>query len=103
MPRKVAMAIPKMPARIVGTTREPQPLAVAMVHAVVGPPMLAFDARSNSFKSSNLNYSKQENTRCCVDDIPYAPTSTHHSEKYLLRKITSRETFIRTCCTDIIA
>lgn len=51
MPRKVAIAIPKMPARIAGTTKGLQPLAVAIPHAVVGPPILAFEARSKSFRS----------------------------------------------------
>lgn len=51
MPRKVAMAIPNIPARIPGTTREFHPFAVAIPHAVVGPPTLAFDAMSNNFKS----------------------------------------------------
>lgn len=39
MPRKVAIKIPKMPARIPGTTKELHPLAVAIPHAVVGPPI----------------------------------------------------------------
>lgn len=51
IPRKVAMATPKTPTRIPGTTKEPHPLAVAIPQAVVGPPMLALDAKSNSFKS----------------------------------------------------
>ncbi|KAI5005441.1 hypothetical protein ZWY2020_032684 [Hordeum vulgare] len=51
MPRKVAMAIPRMPARIPGTTREAQPLVVAIPQAVVGPPTLALDAMSTSFLS----------------------------------------------------
>lgn len=51
MPTKFAIAIPKMPARIAGTINEPHPSAVAIPHAVVGPPILAFDAKSNSFKS----------------------------------------------------
>jgi hypothetical protein len=51
MPRKVAMAIPKMPARMPGTTKEVHPFAVAIPHAVVGPPTLAFDARSNNLRS----------------------------------------------------
>ncbi|KAG6758132.1 hypothetical protein POTOM_038468 [Populus tomentosa] len=45
-PRKVAKAIPKMPARMPGTTNELPPLAVAIPHAVLGPPTVAFDAIS---------------------------------------------------------
>lgn len=56
MPRKVAIAIPKMLARIAGTINEPHPLAVAIPHAVVGPPILAFDAKSNSFKSKRNSF-----------------------------------------------
>lgn len=56
MPRKVAIEIPKMPARIPGTTKELHPLAVAIPHAVVGPPILAFDAKSNSFKSKRNSF-----------------------------------------------
>lgn len=56
MPRKVAMAYPKMPTRIPGTIKEPHPLAVAIPHAVVAPPMLAFDAKSNSFKSKRNSF-----------------------------------------------
>lgn len=51
-PRNVAMAIPKMPARMPGTMRDAHPFAVAIPHAVVGPPTLAFDAISNNFKSN---------------------------------------------------
>jgi hypothetical protein len=51
MPRKVAMEIPNIPARIPGKMREVHPFAVAIPHAVVGPPTLAFDAMSNNFKS----------------------------------------------------
>lgn len=58
-PRKVAIAIPKMPARILGTTKDLQPLAVAIPHAVVGPPILAFEAKSNSFKSILNSFPKQ--------------------------------------------
>lgn len=52
MPRKVAMALPNMPARIPGTIRECHPFAVAIPLAVVGPPTLAFEAISSNFKSS---------------------------------------------------
>lgn len=52
MPRKVAIAIPKMPARIPGTIKEVQPLAVAIPQAVVGPPTLAFDAIRSNFCSN---------------------------------------------------
>lgn len=45
------METPKTPKRIPGTTREVHPFAVAMAEAVVGPPMLAFDARSSTFMS----------------------------------------------------
>jgi hypothetical protein len=51
MLRKVAMETPKMPARIPGTTKECHPFVVAIPPAVVGPPILAFDAKSISFKS----------------------------------------------------
>lgn len=40
------MAIPKMPARMPGTTNELPALAVAIPHAVLGPPTVAFDAIS---------------------------------------------------------
>lgn len=56
MPRNVAIEIPKMPAKMPGTTKEPQPLAVAIPQAVVGPPMLAFDAKSKSFKSKRNSF-----------------------------------------------
>lgn len=52
MPNNVAKETPNIPTRIPGTTKDPQPLAVAIPHAVVGPPMLAFDANSNSFRST---------------------------------------------------
>ncbi|GER51033.1 protein kinase superfamily protein [Striga asiatica] len=51
MPRKVAIAIPKMPAKIPGTIKEVHPLEVAMPQAVVGPPTFAFDASSKSLSS----------------------------------------------------
>lgn len=51
IPRKVAMAMPKMPARMPGTINEVHPLAVAIPQAVVGPPTFAFEAISNSFLS----------------------------------------------------
>lgn len=51
IPRKVATAIPKIPARIPGTINEVQPLAVAIPQAVVGPPTFAFEAISNNFFS----------------------------------------------------
>lgn len=56
MPRKVAMAIPNMPARMPGITKELQPFAVAIPHAVVGPPTLAFDAKSNNLKSKRNSF-----------------------------------------------
>lgn len=52
MPMKVAIAMPKMPARIPGTIIEFHSLAVAIPQAVVGPPTLAFDAISNNFRSN---------------------------------------------------
>lgn len=55
MPRNVAIAIPKIPARILGTTKVFHPLAVAIPQAVVGPPTLALDAKSSSFKSKRSN------------------------------------------------
>lgn len=51
MPRNVATDIPNIPTRMPGTTKLLHPLAVAIPHAVVGPPMLAFDANSSSFLS----------------------------------------------------
>lgn len=60
MPRKVAMETPKTPERIPGTTREFHPLAVAMAQAVVGPPMLAFDARSSSFMSIQNSFPRSK-------------------------------------------
>lgn len=56
IPRKVAIAMPKIPARIPGTTKEIHPLAVAIPQAVVGPPTFAFDAISNSFSSSRSSF-----------------------------------------------
>jgi len=56
MPRKVAMAIPKIPARIPGTTMELHPLVVAIPQAVVGPPTLALDAISNDFRSKPSSF-----------------------------------------------
>lgn len=56
MPRNVAMEIPKIPTRRPGTTKEVHPLAVAIPHAVVGPPMFAFDAMSNSFRSNRKSF-----------------------------------------------
>lgn len=56
IPRKVAIAIPKIPARIPGITIELQPLAVAIPQAVVGPPTLAFDAISNDFRSKRSSF-----------------------------------------------
>lgn len=52
MLRNVAIEMPKMPARMPGTTRDLQPLAVAIPHAVVGPPTLALEAMSSSFLSN---------------------------------------------------
>lgn len=54
IPKNVAMAIPKMPTRIEGTSKVLHPLAVAIPPAVVGPPTLAFDASKIS-RISNLN------------------------------------------------
>jgi len=56
MPRKVAMAMPKIPARIPGTTMELHPLVVAIPQAVVGPPTLALDAISNNFRSNPSSF-----------------------------------------------
>lgn len=58
IPRKVAIAMPKMPARMPGTTRELHPLAVAIPQAVVGPPTFAFDAISNDLRSKRSNFPK---------------------------------------------
>lgn len=54
IPRNVAIEIPNIPTRIPGTTIDSHPLALAIPQAVVGPPILAFDAISNGF-SSNWN------------------------------------------------
>lgn len=56
IPRKVATAIPKIPARIPGTTKEIHPFAVAIPQAVVGPPTFAFDAMSNCFNSTRSSF-----------------------------------------------
>jgi len=56
IPRKVAMDMPKMPARIPGTSKVFHPLAVAIPQAVVGPPMLALEAKSSSFSSKPDNF-----------------------------------------------
>lgn len=58
IPRKVAMAIPKMPARIPGTTKELHPLAVAIPQAVVGPPTFALDAISSNLRSKRKSFPK---------------------------------------------
>ena len=52
MPRKVAMAIPKMPARIPGITIDGHSFAVAIPQAVVGPPTFALEAMSSSLRSN---------------------------------------------------
>lgn len=66
----VAIEIPNMPTRIPGTTKEPQPLAVAIPDAVVGPPMFAFDAKSSSFRSRFSNLPTPSITaRCTVTCI----------------------------------
>lgn len=85
-----------------GTTRDSQPFALAIPQAVVGPPILALDAKSISFKSKlnklsqpynyrkmdgYLDHCKYENTRGCLDHIPYTPTSSNHSKKYLRSNI----------------
>lgn len=56
MPRKVAMETPKIPASNAGTTKDTHPFALAILHAVVGPPTLAFDAKSNNFKSKRKSF-----------------------------------------------
>lgn len=50
IPTNVAMEIPNIPARILGATKEAHPFAVAIPQAVVGPPTLALDAKSNIFR-----------------------------------------------------
>lgn len=49
-----------MPARIPGTTKDSQPFALAIPQAVVGPPILAFDAKSNSFNQAGTSFLIQE-------------------------------------------
>ena len=56
IPTKVAMAMPKMPARIPGTTKELHPLAVAIPQAVVGPPTFALDAKSSNLRSKRKSF-----------------------------------------------
>lgn len=55
-----------MPTRMPGTTKLPHPLAVAIPHAVVGPPMLAFEASSNSFLSILNNLPSPSITARCT-------------------------------------
>lgn len=57
-PRKVAMEMPKIPARIEGTISEFHPFAVAIPPAVVGPPTFAFDANRSSFRSKRNSFPK---------------------------------------------
>jgi hypothetical protein len=91
---KVAMAIPKMPARIPGTTREVHPLAVAMPQAVVGPPTLALDAMSSSLVwrpsrfptprvHRDLHRGERKDARAGVDDIADASIGSHNSEEHM--------------------
>lgn len=56
IPMNVAIEIPKIPASTPGTTKELHPLAVAIAHAVVGPPTLAFEPISNNFLSIPRNF-----------------------------------------------
>lgn len=63
MPNNVATETPNIPTRIPGTTKDPHPLAVAIPHAVVGPPMLALDANSNSFRSNRKSFPNPRTTR----------------------------------------
>ena len=69
MPRKVAMAIPKMPARMPGTTIELHPIAVANPHAVVGPPTFAFDAKSKSERAFQTQVSRQDGLLFALEKI----------------------------------
>ena len=66
IPRKVAMAIPKMPTRIPGTIKEVQPFVVAIPQAVVGPPTFAFDAISSSFSSIPISFPAPRITSRCT-------------------------------------
>lgn len=61
------MAIPNMPARIPGATREFHPLAVAIAHAVVGPPILAFEANRAIFLSKFSTFPTPSITARCID------------------------------------
>lgn len=66
MPRKVAMAIPKTPARIAGTVRELQPLVVAIPQAVVGPPTLALEAINSSLLLNLSSFPTPRTTARCT-------------------------------------
>ncbi|KVI10205.1 hypothetical protein Ccrd_011444, partial [Cynara cardunculus var. scolymus] len=72
--RYVAIEIPKIPTRIPGTIKEPQPLATAIPDAV---------SKYHNKMHCYLNKSKPEDARRHVDNVPYAPTRTQYSKKYL--------------------
>lgn len=52
----IEIETPNIPTRTPGTTKDPYPLTVAIPHAVAGPPMLALDANSNSFRSNRKSF-----------------------------------------------
>jgi len=68
IPRKVAMAIPKMPARIAGTVRDHHPLVVAIPQAVVGPPTFALEAIRSNFWSSPSSLPNPRIRARCTDN-----------------------------------
>ncbi|CAA7411108.1 unnamed protein product [Spirodela intermedia] len=68
IPRNVAIDIPKIPTRTAGTTREPHPLAVAIPQAVVGPPTLAFEAKSNNFLSKPRSFPTPSIKDRCINN-----------------------------------
>lgn len=67
MPIKVAIEMPKMPARIPGMMRAFHPLAMAIPQAVVGPPILAMEAKSSSFSSKPNNLPLPRWTVICTN------------------------------------
>lgn len=93
IPRKVAMEIPKMPARTPGTVKELHPLVLAIPQAVVGPPILALEAISSVFRSNPRSLpTPSMRTKCTVswtkanakmlgvvlmtfEMLPFAPTT----------------------------
>lgn len=64
---KMVTKILNMPARVAGTTKEAHPFVVAILQAVVGPPTLALDAKSNILRSiPNIFPNPRVTIRCTV-------------------------------------